>query len=180
MAIINKTSFFVIIGLIGYSNTMVYANDSQSNQIKNAKPIASIVYEEDCCTINIEELNTAKDELKNQETQTTKKNPKIENKGMKTNNSNIKNKPNQLDLNEFSEIDPEKIYQTSCSACHLTGIANAPKLGDREIWQQKIETGFDKMVEAVVNGKGAMPPNAGNPKLTKSEISKTIEWMIKQ
>ena len=30
--------------------------------------------------------------------------------------------------------DGQQIYQSSCQACHATGAAGAPKLGDKEAW----------------------------------------------
>ena len=33
------------------------------------------------------------------------------------------------------------IYDTSCMACHSTGAAGAPKLGDAAAWAARIKTG---------------------------------------
>ena len=54
--------------------------------------------------------------------------------------------------------DGQKIYQTSCQACHATGAANAPKLGDKEAWAPRIATGIDALLASAIKGKNAMPP----------------------
>ena len=51
----------------------------------------------------------------------------------------------------------EAIYKQYCFACHLTGVAQAPKTGDMEAWAPRAATGFDTLYKTVINGKGAMP-----------------------
>ncbi|MGD8631304.1 MAG: c-type cytochrome, partial [Gammaproteobacteria bacterium] len=42
--------------------------------------------------------------------------------------------------------DGQQIYQSSCQACHATGAAGAPKLGDKEAWAPRIAQGEDTML----------------------------------
>lgn len=35
----------------------------------------------------------------------------------------------------------EAVYQSICIACHATGVAHAPKLGDSQAWKPLIEEG---------------------------------------
>ncbi len=63
-------------------------------------------------------------------------------------------------------------------ACHVAGVANAPKLGDKAAWAPRIGTGIDALVKSVIGGKGAMPPKAGNPSLTDAEIRAAVEYMV--
>ncbi len=37
----------------------------------------------------------------------------------------------------------EKLYKSSCVACHSTGAANAPKLGNKQAWAPLITKGMD-------------------------------------
>ena len=72
----------------------------------------------------------------------------------------------------------EKIYKQYCFACHLTGVAEAPKTGDTEAWAPRAATGFDTLYQNVIKGKGAMPPKAGFPHLTDEEFRAGIRYLL--
>ena len=72
----------------------------------------------------------------------------------------------------------EEIYNGICMACHLTGAANAPKLGDKPNWETRAKTGIDALVQTVLKGKNAMPPKGGNPALSEEDIRRTVEFML--
>jgi cytochrome c5 len=76
--------------------------------------------------------------------------------------------------------DGKKVYDSTCTACHTAGVANAPKPGDKAAWAPRVKQGTDALVQSVVKGKGAMPPKAGNPALTDAEIRAAIEFMVSQ
>jgi len=72
------------------------------------------------------------------------------------------------------------IVKNTCSACHQTGAANAPKLGDTAAWAPRIKTGVNALVQSVIKGKGAMPPKAGDASLTESEIHNAVVLIANQ
>lgn len=72
----------------------------------------------------------------------------------------------------------EQVYAATCAACHDSGVAGAPKLGDQEAWAEHSHHGMEHMLEAVIKGKEAMPPRGGNPKLTDDEIRSAIEYIL--
>ena len=72
------------------------------------------------------------------------------------------------------------IVKGTCAACHQTGAANAPKLGDAAAWAPRIKTGVNTMVQSVIKGKGAMPPKAGDASLTENEIHNAVVLMANQ
>ena len=72
----------------------------------------------------------------------------------------------------------EKIYKQYCFACHLTGVAEAPKTGDTQAWAPRAATGFDALFTNVVNGKGAMPPRSGFPHLSDDELKAGIRYLL--
>jgi len=72
------------------------------------------------------------------------------------------------------------IVKNTCSACHATGAANAPKLGDSAAWAPRIKTGVNALVQSVIKGKGAMPPKAGDASLTESEIHNAVVLIANQ
>jgi cytochrome c5 len=72
------------------------------------------------------------------------------------------------------------IVKNTCSACHATGAANAPKLGDSAAWAPRIKTGVNALVQSVIKGKGAMPPKAGDASLTENEIHNAVVLIANQ
>jgi cytochrome c5 len=73
----------------------------------------------------------------------------------------------------------EDIVKEVCGACHVPGVANAPKLGDKAAWAPRLKLGLDGLLQSVVKGKGAMPPRAGTS-LTDAELASTIVFMANQ
>lgn len=55
-----------------------------------------------------------------------------------------------------------------------------PKLGDKKAWVPRLEQGKEALVQAVVKGKGAMPPKAGNPALLEADIAAAVDYMTDQ
>ena len=76
--------------------------------------------------------------------------------------------------------DGKKVFDTTCTACHATGVAGAPKLGDKAAWAPRIKTGIDALMQSATKGKGAMPPKGGNAALSDAELHAAIEYMISQ
>lgn len=76
--------------------------------------------------------------------------------------------------------DGKAIYDRSCAACHATGAAGAPKVGDVAAWEPRIKTGAAALFTSATKGKGIMPPRGGNPALTDAEIKAVISYMMSQ
>lgn len=74
--------------------------------------------------------------------------------------------------------DGKAVYDSTCVACHATGVANAPKFGDKAAWAPRVATGVDVLVKSVVTGKGAMPPKAGNAGLADADIKAAVQYMV--
>ena len=55
----------------------------------------------------------------------------------------------------------EEVFKAQCTACHTTGAAGAPKLGDVAAWAPRIATGYETLMNSAVKGKGAMGPRVG-------------------
>jgi nitrite reductase (NO-forming) len=56
----------------------------------------------------------------------------------------------------------EKLYKSACVACHSTGVANAPKLGDKAAWAPRLADGEEEVMKVAFKGKGAMPPRGAS------------------
>ena len=72
----------------------------------------------------------------------------------------------------------EALYKQACSVCHVAGVANAPKFGDKAAWAPRIALGVPMLVQSVVMGKGAMPPKGGT-NASEAEIRAAVEFMVK-
>jgi cytochrome c5 len=71
----------------------------------------------------------------------------------------------------------EALYKQTCQTCHATGVANAPKFGDKAAWAPRIKEGLPHLVEAAIKGKGAMPPRGGSS-ASDTEIRAAVEYMV--
>lgn len=71
-----------------------------------------------------------------------------------------------------------RAYKQNCAACHDTGAANAPKVGDKAAWKDRVAQGMDTLVEHAIKGKGAMPPKGGRPNLTDDQIKSIVTYMV--
>lgn len=79
-------------------------------------------------------------------------------------------------------VDGKKVYESICQACHATGAAGAPKVGDKSAWGPRIGQGKDtlfKHANAGFTGKaGVMPAKGGNPALSDAEIKAAVDHMV--
>ena len=72
----------------------------------------------------------------------------------------------------------EAVYQRSCKTCHDTGIANAPKLGDKEAWAPRIAKGDETLFKSVKNGLNAMPPKGTCMNCSDEELRSAIAYLV--
>lgn len=74
---------------------------------------------------------------------------------------------------------PAELYQAACLACHTTGAAGAPKIGDPADWQARLAKGIDTLVSTAINGIGAMPPRGGS-QLSDAQIRDVVEYILNE
>ncbi|PWQ98941.1 c-type cytochrome [Leucothrix arctica] len=72
----------------------------------------------------------------------------------------------------------ESTYKSSCFACHDTGAANSPIIGDKIAWAPRLETGVVALHASALKGKGAMPAKGGNPTLSDEEVIEAVNYII--
>jgi cytochrome c5 len=75
------------------------------------------------------------------------------------------------------ESSGEQVFKTVCAACHETGAAGAPKVGDKAAWGKLIAQGQKQLLASAIKGIRAMPPRGGNPDLTDVELDRAIVFM---
>lgn len=74
----------------------------------------------------------------------------------------------------------KRIFTASCAACHATGAAGAPKLGDNAAWAPRIKTGTETLYISALKGKNAMPPKGGNAGLSDDDVKAVVDYMVSQ
>ncbi len=78
-----------------------------------------------------------------------------------------------------SDLDGEALYASSgCVACHDSGVAGAPAIGDSEAWAARLEKGTDELYASAINGIGAMPAKGGNPNLSDEEVMAVVDYLM--
>jgi cytochrome c5 len=71
----------------------------------------------------------------------------------------------------------EEVYMAVCTACHGTGVAGAPKMGDAAAWGKRIAEGQKKLVADAIKGIRGMPAKGGNPDLSDYEFERAVVYM---
>ena len=74
----------------------------------------------------------------------------------------------------------EQIYKTKCFACHSTGAAGAPKIGDKKAWAPRIAQGMDVLFQHAKNGFKAMPPKGTCMDCTDEQLKSAVEYIVSQ
>ena len=72
---------------------------------------------------------------------------------------------------------PDQLYQSACLACHSTGAAGAPKIGDSGAWSPRIAKGLDSLISSAINGVGAMPPRGGS-QYSDEQMRAVVEFIV--
>lgn len=94
--------------------------------------------------------------------------------------------------NEEAEKKPEEaesdlgktVFNKVCVACHATGAAGSPRLGDKADWGPRIAQGIDVLYKHALEGfagkKGQMPARGGSATLSDDEVKAAVNYMVDQ
>jgi len=73
-------------------------------------------------------------------------------------------------------------YDMACAACHSTGVAGSPKVGDKAAWKARVAQGMKVMVDHANKGfqgkKGFMPAKGGRANLSDAAIADAVAYMV--
>lgn len=81
---------------------------------------------------------------------------------------------------EVATFDIESTYQMSCFACHGTGAAGAPLLGDADAWTERMAKGMDAVMVNVMNGINAMPAKGLCMTCSEDDLLALVNYMSSQ
>ncbi len=73
-------------------------------------------------------------------------------------------------------------FDTACAACHASGVAGAPKVGDKAAWGPRIAKGIDKLYDVALKGKPgtAMMAKGGNASLKDADVKAAVDYMVEK
>jgi len=78
--------------------------------------------------------------------------------------------------------DGAQVFNQSCAACHSSGIAGAPKLGDQVQWKTRLAKGTQVLYVNALNGisssTGVMPAKGGNASLSDTEVKAAVDYIV--
>jgi len=81
---------------------------------------------------------------------------------------------------EVAAFDAATVYQQSCFACHGTGAAGAPEIGDPDAWSERMEKGMDAVMANVITGINAMPPKGLCMSCSDDDLKALVNYMVSQ
>jgi cytochrome c5 len=72
------------------------------------------------------------------------------------------------------------LFTSTCSACHATGVAGAPKFGDKAAWAPRLKQGTNVLYEHALKGfqgkSGVMPPKGGST-ASDDDVKAAVDYM---
>lgn len=85
-----------------------------------------------------------------------------------------------LTVAQISEdFSAERTYQQSCAACHNSGAAGAPVLGNAEDWSARAEKGNETLYENTINGyNNIMPPKGMCFACSDDELKAVVDYIL--
>ncbi len=88
------------------------------------------------------------------------------------------------DAQADAPADGKAVYEQACFACHGTGAAGAPKLGDAGAWSDRIAKGEATLHKHALEGftgeTGIMPPKGGRADLSDEQVKAAVDYMLSQ
>lgn len=77
--------------------------------------------------------------------------------------------------------DPAKgklVYEANCVVCHASGVAGAPKLGDKAAWNARVGQGYATLYSHALNGIRGMPAKGGNASLSETDLANAVGYLV--
>ena len=76
------------------------------------------------------------------------------------------------------ELVGVQTYKAVCAVCHASGVANAPKFGDKNAWKPLIDEGQVILTAHGYVGVRAMPPKGGKPDLSIEHFAEAVNYIV--
>lgn len=85
-----------------------------------------------------------------------------------------------LTLAQVSDgFDPAATYAQSCAACHNSGAAGAPRMGNAGDWSERLsEKGLDGLTQSTITGIGVMPAKGMCFTCSDEDLGELVKHML--
>lgn len=74
----------------------------------------------------------------------------------------------------------DAVYKEACIACHGSGAAGAPKLGDKVDWAKRLSQGKPTLLEHALQGYKGMPAKGGCSNCSNEEIKLAVDYLLEK
>lgn len=71
-------------------------------------------------------------------------------------------------------------YDTACFACHSTGAAGAPIVGNKDAWASRVIKDKETLYFNAINGINTMPAKGGAASLSDGDVKAVVDYMVEQ
>jgi len=62
--------------------------------------------------------------------------------------------------------------------CHASGVAGAPKPGDKAAWDARVGQGYETLYSHALNGIRGMPAKGGNASLSEADLTDAVGYLF--
>ena len=80
--------------------------------------------------------------------------------------------------------DGKSVFESACVACHGSGIAGAPRIGDQAAWGPRIAQGTATLEKHAIEGfqgsQGVMPAKGGRTDLSDDAVRAAVKYLEEQ
>jgi len=75
------------------------------------------------------------------------------------------------------------VFNRTCTVCHWPGVGGAPRIGDKNAWEERIDRGRTALYRHAINGWTGpsgklMPARGGNWNLTDDQVRAAVDYII--
>ncbi len=73
----------------------------------------------------------------------------------------------------------KEVYEAKCALCHTSGLAGAPKLGDKEAWAARVRGGVASLYRSALEGTPrGMPAKGGDLGLADADVRAAVDYLL--
>jgi cytochrome c5 len=76
----------------------------------------------------------------------------------------------------------QQVYVAVCASCHDSGVAGAPKVGDKAAWAARLSEGMGLLYLHSLKGyrgkAGVMPARGGRADLPVELVKQSVDYMV--
>lgn len=84
-------------------------------------------------------------------------------------------------VNTSEDVGPgNQVFTAVCATCHVSGLLQAPRLGNSDDWAPRLEKGMETLYTHAINGFKNMPARGGRQDLSDDEVKAAVDYMISQ